>query len=119
MKKFYTWRHSLEHLLKEHDDTLVEVYCQDPQQYTFHVGDDDDDDCWEEALPVTFTRSTDLSAPGLNVRLSEGYGSTPGPAFTAWGEKRVYFPAQDDGSEWVTSVPRNPCAHATHHVGGG
>lgn len=47
-----------------------------------------------------------------------GYGSTNGDPFTIWTEKRVYFPVQYDGSEWVASVPRNPCDIKTEHVGG-
>lgn len=46
------------------------------------------------------------------------YGSTNGSYFTAWTKNRVYFPACYDGSEWVDSVPRNPCDQVTPHVGG-
>lgn len=47
-----------------------------------------------------------------------GYGSTEGAEFTAWTKNRVYFPATYDGSEWIASVPRNPCDESTPHVGG-
>jgi len=48
-----------------------------------------------------------------------GYGRPEGIPFTLWTHKRVYFPVQYDGSEWVTSVPRDPCEEVTSHVGGG
>ena len=41
------------------------------------------------------------------------------PPFTAWTEKRVYFPVEHDGMESVASVPRHPCEERTNHVGGG
>ena len=43
-----------------------------------------------------------------------------GKPFTAWTERRVYFPAMYDGSVWVASAPRNPCdeAHDSAFVGG-
>jgi len=47
-----------------------------------------------------------------------GYGSAEGEAFTLWTNKRVYFPVVYDGSEWVESVPRNPCNEITDHFGG-
>jgi hypothetical protein len=55
----------------------------------------------------------------LDYDFDPGYGSTEGPSFTLWTAKRVYLPACYDGSEWVASVPRNPCDEATEHVGGG
>ncbi len=47
-----------------------------------------------------------------------GFGSDEGKPFTAWSETRVFFPVVYDGSEWVGSVPRNPCAEASDHHGG-
>jgi len=44
-----------------------------------------------------------------------GYGSAEGEAFTIWTDKRVYFPLEYDGSEWVSSVPRNPCDEKYDH----
>lgn len=40
-------------------------------------------------------------------------------AFTAWGEKWVYFPCWYDSERWVDCVPRNPCDIATLPVGAG
>lgn len=57
--------------------------------------------------------------PTLDVQFDNGYGLIDGPNFTAWSERRVYFPVDYDGSEWVASVPRNPAEVATKHVGGG
>lgn len=54
----------------------------------------------------------------LDRKFDPGWGGTEGNAFTAWTEKRVYFPACYDGSEWVASVPRHPCDEATEHIGG-
>jgi hypothetical protein len=48
----------------------------------------------------------------------DGYGGSEGVPFTLWTVSRVYFPVVYDGAEWVKSVPRNPCAEATAHVGG-
>lgn len=47
-----------------------------------------------------------------------GFGGMRGVPFTVWTEKRVYFPVCYDGSEWVDSVPRDPCDEHTYHVGG-
>jgi len=49
---------------------------------------------------------------------NDGYGAVEGDPFTIWTEKWVYFPATHDGVEWIASVPRNPCAVITDHVGG-
>lgn len=54
----------------------------------------------------------------LDRRFDPGWGGTEGVSFTAWTAGRVYFPGTYDGSEWCTSVPRNPCAESTRHVGG-
>ena len=111
-----TWKQLLEAALARHEDKLVEVYSRDPEQYVYHkAAEDEDEDELEELLPFTYSFSADLGAPGLNDPF---FYSELGPAFTAWGEKRVYFPATYDGRQWVDSVPRNPCAQATPHIGG-
>lgn len=48
----------------------------------------------------------------------DGFGGSEGDAFTAWSKNFVYFPVVYDGSEWVSSVSRNPCDVATEHIGG-
>lgn len=55
----------------------------------------------------------------LDAGFSVAYGATKGCAFTVWTRKRVYFPAQYDGMEWVESVARHPDGLPTQHVGGG
>ena len=60
-----------------------------------------------------------LTEEQLDAEFSSGFGAAEGKPFTAWTEKRVYFPAVYDGSEWAASAPRNPCDEATEHVGGG
>ena len=59
-----------------------------------------------------------LDDKGLDVSFYPGYGGSKGKWFTLWTRARVYFPAVYDGSEWVESVPRNPCDEAKRHVGG-
>jgi hypothetical protein len=59
-----------------------------------------------------------LSDVELNEKFYPGYGCEEGRPFTAWTAKRVYFPVCYDGSEWVGSVPRDPCGEPTKHVGG-
>jgi len=54
----------------------------------------------------------------LVYNFDRGYGGSEGPHFTAWSEKRVYFPGVYDGAEWIDSVPRHPCDEATKHIGG-
>jgi hypothetical protein len=105
-----TWKKLLEAQLKHFDDTLVSVYAENTKS---NLWADDDDE------PIEYTEANHLNIPGLLVRFDSSYGGTNGPKFTAWGLKRVYFPAQYDGSEWVASVPRNPCEQVTDHVGGG
>lgn len=48
----------------------------------------------------------------------DGYGGTEGDPFTLWTKSRVYFPVCYDGSEWISSVSRNPDGVPTRHVGG-
>lgn len=59
-----------------------------------------------------------ISNEELDREFDQGYGSPGGAEFTAWAEKRVYFPVMYDGAEWVGSVPRNPCDESTPHIGG-
>jgi len=58
-----------------------------------------------------------LDDASLDVRFDAGYGTPKGKPFTLWTSNRVYFPVTYDGAEWVSSVPRNPCAESIHHVG--
>jgi hypothetical protein len=53
----------------------------------------------------------------IDYNFDNGYGTEEGFAFTAWSQSRVYFPVKYDGSEWITSVPRNPSNEATSHIG--
>lgn len=59
-----------------------------------------------------------LTFEELSEEFDDGYGSSCGKPFTAWGEKYVYFPVVYDGAEWVGYAPRNPCDIATNHQGG-
>lgn len=59
-----------------------------------------------------------LDDTGLDTEFYAGFGGSEGSAFTAWGEKYVFFPAVYDGAEWVAKAPRNPSDEATEHVGG-
>ena len=60
-----------------------------------------------------------LTEEELMVYFDCGYGGTEGKPFTLWTTNRVYFPGNYDGSEWVSSVSRNPDGKPTHHIGGG
>ena len=59
-----------------------------------------------------------LTEEEMGAEFDNGYGWSEGKPFTAWTEKRVYFPIVYDGAEWVGSAPRNPCSEATNHQGG-
>ena len=59
-----------------------------------------------------------MSKKDMNVKFDSGFGGTEGCPFTVWTEKRVYFPVEYDGSEYVASVSRNPDGIATGHIGG-
>ena len=67
---------------------------------------------WRSVVKCTLTDSK------LDAGFDCGFGGVEGKPFTLWTQQRVYFPAQYDGSEWVESVPRNPCNEVTKHVGG-
>ena len=55
----------------------------------------------------------------IDYEFDDSYGGEEGCSFTAWTKDKVYFPACYDGSEWIASVPRNPCDEPKNHVGGG
>jgi hypothetical protein len=59
-----------------------------------------------------------LTEEEMDQEFDDGYGISKGKPFTAWSEKRVYFPVVYDGAEWVGSAPRHPCDEATGHQGG-
>lgn len=65
--------------------------------------------------PIIATTLTDAE---MDRVFYDGYGSSEGVPFTAWGEKYVYFPVVYDGAEWVGYAPRNPCDERTGHWGG-
>lgn len=65
---------------------------------------------WQDLVSTTLTSSE------LNSEFDEGFGEPEGCSFTAWTLKRVYFPAANDGAEWVASAPRNPCQEKTKHI---
>jgi len=58
-----------------------------------------------------------LTQAELDTEFDDGYGSPEGVPFTAWSDDWVYFPVVYDGTEWVGTVPRNPCGKKTVHVG--
>lgn len=81
---------------------------------------------WKNMLKQAFENNkedfskmiTTLTDKELNEEFDDGYGGSQGKPFTAWGEKRVYFPIVYDGAEWVESAPRNPCDEKCFHFGG-
>lgn len=59
-----------------------------------------------------------LTEEELDSDFDGGFGVAEGKPFTLWTLARVYFPVVYDGSEWVGSAPRHPCAETTAHQGG-
>lgn len=84
-----TWRKELDEVLKAHDES------------------------WSDIVSNT------MSDEQMDTKFDSGYGGTGGCEFTVWTHRRVYFPCQYDGAEWVGSVVRNPDGIATEHIGGG
>ena len=72
----------------------------------------------EEAAGEDKIIACTLTEQELLEDFDDGFGVHEGKAFTAWGEKYVYFPIVYDGSEWVGRAPRNPCDEVTEHMGG-
>jgi len=68
---------------------------------------------WDDIVSSTFKDGEE------NVEFNDGYGGEQGIPFTVWTKKRVFFPATYDGTEWCSSVSRNPDGITTGHVGGG
>ena len=87
---------------------------------------DVDDVTWRELIAKEMSARGDLgpivactlSDDEMDAGFDDSWGMSSGRPFTAWTERRVYFPAVYDGREWVASAPRNPCDEATRHVGG-
>jgi len=80
---------------------------------------------WREMISQAISENKDgpliacsITEEELNVKFNTGWGGSGGTPFTAWTEKRVYFPVVYDGAEWVGSAPRNPSLEHTPHVGG-
>lgn len=86
----------------------------------------DDKTTWRALLKEAFAETGDdfskmvstMTEEHLDARFDCGFGCAEGCAFTAWGDKYVYFPVVYDGAEWVGRAPRNPCDEATEHQGG-
>lgn len=72
----------------------------------------DNGEAWSDVIACTLTPDQ------RDIEFSADYGTSEGKPFTAWTKNYVYFPAVYDGSEWVESVPRNPCDVVKEHVGG-
>lgn len=81
---------------------------------------------WRDMIVAAITKNgegwRDVEASTLtNAELDrEIKGELCGPQgapFTLWTRKRVYFPVQFDGAEWVASVSRHPDGKKTEHIG--
>ncbi len=68
-------------------------------------------DTWDNVVETT------LSSNDLDLEFDSGYGRPEGKPVTLWTKDRVYYPIVYDGSEWVSSAPRNPCTEACEHKG--
>lgn len=86
-KSMFSWKILIENCMKDYNETLDDI------------------------ISITITDEE------LNQPFDVGYGTAEGVPFTAWTENRVYFPVVYDGSEWVSSVPRNPNGESTQHIG--
>lgn len=81
---------------------------------------------WHKLLKEAFEESGDdfskmvttLTDEQLNKEFDNGWGTSEGDPFTAWGDRYVYFPVVYDGAEWVGRAPRNPCNEQCTHAGG-
>lgn len=76
---------------------------------------------WRKALKGVGVTEWEAVAPNeeaLDVAFDSGFGGSEGPAFLVWTTTHVYFPVVYDGSEWVSSAPRNPTNEGQAHVGG-
>lgn len=47
---------------------------------------------------------------------NDDYGTPEGHPFTAWTKNYVIFPTEDEGSESIAYVKRNPCNFPTDHI---
>lgn len=83
--------------------------------------------CWQYELQwamacrgedLTDLVANTLSAADMARTFDNGYGTIEGQPFTAWSTNYVYFPVCYDGSEYVSSVSRNPDGLPTTHIGG-
>jgi hypothetical protein len=74
---------------------------------------------YEETMMKKLAGTLEQVRPVLDYEFDAGFGGEEGCYFTAWTKDRVLFPCCYDGSEWISSVPRNPCDVATRHKGGG
>lgn len=81
---------------------------------------------WAELLTMAMEEHDESLADIVSTTLTEGqmnrkfHPSMPpreGVPFTAWTERRVYFPVCFDGAEWVESVPRRPGDEAVYVEG--
>jgi hypothetical protein len=60
----------------------------------------------DELTTYATARSTEIDRV-----FDDGYGLAECPPFCAWSPSWVLFPAQYDGAEWLSRVPRNPIVH--------
>lgn len=106
-----TWRHLIGKALATAGEQWSDVIA-----ITIGGRDSYDDDF--NRVPAAPPRAVAVDDPALDVQFDAGFGGSEGVPFTLWTTSRVYFPCVYDGSEWVESVPRDPCNVATSHVGG-
>jgi hypothetical protein len=67
---------------------------------------------WDDIESIT------LSEDELAAEFNPDSSTEEGKPFTAWTARRVYFPMQHGGLEWVGSVSRIPDGKPTEHLGG-
>ncbi|NTF17066.1 hypothetical protein G6L37_01310 [Agrobacterium rubi] len=67
---------------------------------------------WRDIVAIT------LSDCDLVQTFEVGFDGPSGRPFSAWTQRRVYFPLVYDGLEWCGSAPRNPDGIPLTHQGG-
>jgi hypothetical protein len=62
--------------------------------------------------------SNTMTDAQMDAKFRSSFDGQHGIPFTAWTANTVYFPAVNDGVEWVACVSRNPDGLPTEHIGG-
>lgn len=92
---------------------IVSIAIGKPDYSNYEDVESDSDVIDADTGQVEYSLDMELDRP-----FDKGFGHRSCAPFTVWTKNYVYFPTTYDGSEWVSSVPRNPNGVACSHVGG-